>query len=83
MCLTCTFRASCYSTRLSWALLLANDSPINQTGTDGSGRKRTSSRCSIRAEGALPPGWVTMITKIRWGAIEFAQLLKRRIIFKI
>ena len=72
--LTCTFRASCYSARLSWALVLTWVSPFVQDknvgfwvgGGGGGGRERGNrlSRYDIRAEGALPPS-ITMITRVK------------------
>ena len=56
--LTCTFRASCYSGHLSWALVLTWVSHFVQdekkVGVLGWG-KNWLSRYDLRAEGALPP----------------------------
>ena len=50
--LTCTFRASCYSARLSWAIVLTWVSPFRAgLGCD----ENRFSFYDIRAEGALPP----------------------------
>ena len=70
--LTCTFRASCYSARFSWALVLTwvshfvnnkkNTQKTKQTKIGfGLGGNRLC-RYDIRAEGALPPS-ITMIAR--------------------
>ena len=42
MGLTCTFRASCYNARLSWALVLAEISSFVEDRIEGWGRDRRS-----------------------------------------
>ena len=58
--LMCTFRASCYSARLSWALVLTWVSPFVQDKNVGFvlGKNRLS-RYDIHAEGALPSSITT------------------------
>ena len=51
--LSCTFRASCYSARLSWALVVTWVSPFVQNKNVG--EENRFSRYDIRAVGALPP----------------------------
>ena len=54
--LTCTFRAGCYSTHLSWALVLTWVCPFVQDQNVGFGLGNNRlSHYNIRAEGALPP----------------------------
>ena len=59
------FRARCYSTRLSWALVLTWVSPfVQDKNKKGLGREDNMlSRYDIRAEGALPPS-ITVIARI-------------------
>ena len=63
--LTCIFRASCYSARLSWALVLTWVSPfVHDKKSVGLGwDKSRVSHYDIRAEGALPPS-ITVIARM-------------------
>ena len=79
----CSFGASCYSARLSWALVLTWVNPFIQDKTVEvwDGRSRLS-RYDIRAEGALPPS-ITVIARVKKLGYWICNVSLRRINFKI
>ena len=60
--LTRTFTATCRSTSLSWALVLAEASPFVQEEKEFGEGRELGSRRDTRAEGQLPPGLIAVIT---------------------